>query len=179
MDKNFVKTFITGGIILGVANSLYSMLLYVLEVNLFNFGVIAVNFLLTAALIIIPQIAIGRKYRQTYTDGYMDYGSAIKLALPAVVVGGLIVAVYALIFSAIVSPDYMDGMINDFMTKLSENPAMDDKALDEIYAKFEEAKNASLAEKTVQAFTSYAISGVIFSLIAAIFVKRKKDILTD
>jgi hypothetical protein len=72
---------------------------------------------------------------------------------------------------------YLEPMINEFMTELAEKPGITDQMLDDIYAKFEEAKNAPLYKTALQAFLNFVISGGIFSLISSIFVKRKQDVI--
>jgi len=177
MDKNFIKSFSTNGVVIGGIYVIYSMLLYVASVNVLNTAMSLLNLLFTLIIIILPQIYFGRKYRDTYTEGYIAYGRALLFGVLSATVAAFVVTIYTVIFHSLVDMSYLDPMINEFMTELAEKPGVTDQMLDDIYAKFEEAKTAPLYKTAFQAFLNFVITGGIFSLISSIFVKRKQDVI--
>ncbi len=175
-----IKTFLFSsskiGIILGIITIIYSVLLYILDVNIFNISFSIINVLLALFLISFLFFVGGKRYRNNIMKGYMNYGQAFLYCIFAGAIAGIISSLYNYVFyEFIVSPDYISNMINSYMLDL-ERLKVPQETLDNTYKTFQEQKNLQPYERGLYDFVSVFLGSAIVSLIVSIFIKRKKHI---
>ncbi|HRW64068.1 MAG TPA: DUF4199 domain-containing protein, partial [Bacteroidales bacterium] len=91
MEKNnsFFKAAVTNGVILGLALIVYSVLMYILGLNLKSF-----SSWLSYLVIILILVYTTKSYREKYMNNVMTYGQALGFGMLIITVGSLIYIIY-------------------------------------------------------------------------------------
>ena len=161
------KAGLTNGIILGLALIIYSVLLYVLDLNL-NKYLGWVSYIIMIAIIIYATNA----YRKNTLNGNMSYGQALGLATIIIVFGALLSSIYEYIFITIIDPGYMDKVLAAAEEQLLQQGLSDDQI----------EMGLSVQRKMMQPFVVSILNffgtvfiGFIISLITSAFLKKEGD----
>ena len=170
MEEKSTSTFKTGltyGDILGLALIIYSVLLYVLDLNLNKYmGWISY-------IIIIGTIIYGtKKYRDDNLNGFISYGQALGLATIIVVFGALIHIIYTYFFISVIDPDYINKLLAATEEELLKKGMSDDQIEIAIAMQKKMMKPVLM---TIMGFFGTVIVGVVLSLITSAFLKKEGD----
>jgi hypothetical protein len=109
-------------------------------------------------------------YRNKYLGGYISYGKAFSTGMMISIFIAIIMGIYTFVFFKYINPGAMDEAM-----AIAEQKMMDRGATDlEIEQGMAIARKfAGVGMFTFTAIFSYFLSGVVISLITAIFVKRE------
>jgi len=177
--KNNLKVILRYGLILGLVNIAFSVLVYVFDVVLM--GMFAGFFisLISLLIIIIALVWSGKHYRNNYNGGYIKYTQALLLAVMIVAVAALVVFCYDVVFRTAIEPGYDERVKTEITQKTvqyMEEKGVPDGEIDKVIDKMNEQKPTPLAIKLVWSFFGPLIFGVIIALITSIFVKKNKPL---
>ena len=173
-NVNFLSIALRNGILLGVACVVLSVLLYV--TNLLytgSFLIGAITWLLNLAICVVFIVMAVQQYK-TANDGFLTVGEAIKVGIVTALVGGVIAAIYSVIYTTVIDPNYYEKVVEVTMEKMSA-----------FTSNFSEEQMEELREKTLQSkpsvvwtfFSSIlgsAIGGVIISAIGGAVKKKER-----
>ena len=161
------------GLIMAAISIVFSLLMYIFDVNLFS-----ITFAIFSALIFLLGIPITlailgcnnlrSKYAEDRTISYLD---AVFTCLVIFVIGFILSNLYNYVFNTYLDPSYMKQQLVKLVEML-EKYNLPQEQIDETIAKSEESFNLGIM------FRNSAGVAVVLSLILAIFVK-KKDKLED
>ncbi len=161
------KVGLTNGIILGLALIIYSVLLYVLDLNL-NKYLGNVSFLIMIAIIVYGTIS----YRKNTLNGIMSYGQALGLATIIIVFGVFLSSIYEYIFITIIDPGHLDKVLAAAEEQLLQQGLSDDQIEMALSIQKKMMKPVIVS---IMAFIGTVIIGFIISLITSAFLKKEGD----
>jgi hypothetical protein len=162
-NKSVIMPSLMYGIYLGLALVVYSLLLFLLDVDTESW-LKWISYLILAAGMFWAMISI----RDKQLGGFMSYGKAFGTGFWTVLFASVISAIFTYFYVIYIDP----GMIDEILLKAEEsmlegNPNMSDEQLDQALAMTE--KFISPVMISVWAFIANVIFGTILSLIIAIF----------
>jgi hypothetical protein len=159
------------GLLLGLALIVFSLILYVLDID--SQGKIGyVNY-----LILIAGLAIGIiNFRDKVNGGYISYGKSVGYGVQLALFSGIILSFYLFIFFSFIDPEYIGKML------IKIEDAYYDASMDE-----DQIETAMVMMKKFYTPTSLSIfsvlgnvlMGLIFSLILSIFLKKESSSFED
>ena len=169
MEKksSFWKANLTNGLILGLALIIYSVLLYIFDLNLNKYlGYVSY-------IIIIAGVILGTKsYRDNNLNGFITYGQALGFGTMLVVVAAVLSAIYTYLFVAIIDPDIIDKILAISEEEMLKKGMSDDQV--EMAQSFSK-KLMSPVVMSITGFIGTSIVGFILSLITSAFLKKEGD----
>lgn len=115
------------GILLGVVTVAFSVILYVLNMQ-FEGGwfTTIVSFALSTTILALA-IAQFKKENQ----GWLSLTEALKIGLGAALISGIIFAIYQLVLTQVIDPEYMNKMADfQYQKMIESNPEMTQEQLD-------------------------------------------------
>ena len=180
--KSNLKVVIRYGLIFGLVNIVFAVLVYVFDVV--TMGMFAGFFigLISLLIIVVALIWSGRHYRNTYNGGYIKYPQALMLAAMVVVVSTLLVFCYDVVFRTVIEPGY-DERIKTEMTQrtvqyMTEKGVPDDQ-IDKVIDNMNAQQPKPLAIKLLWSFLGPLIFGFVVALITSLFVMKKKPLFPE
>jgi hypothetical protein len=162
--STFWKSAMIYGLYLGIAVTLYSVILYVAGQTQ-NKGLGYVSFLLYVVGVVLIQI----KYRDKDLNGVISYGQALGFGVAVMLFAGIITALYNIIIFNI-DP----GLIEQI--KSIQEEAMQKKGMSDEQIEAGMAIASKMMSPGIIAISGLFVSvffGTIISLLSAIFVKRQ------
>jgi len=162
---------LTNGLILGLIGIVYALVMYFLDLT-FN-RVQGYIFLL---ILIVTLFYLIKSYRDNYMHGYITYGQAVGAGVVIFLYYSLIMAVFTYILYAVIDTGLVAKQLA-FTEELMAKRGMPQEAMD-IAMNFQKKliKPGIIAPLSI--FNSM-LTGVIMSLIVAIFVKREGNPLIE
>ena len=169
--KPIFKPSFVNGILVAVVLVLFKLVLFLMDVDeesYIQFGYYVV-FALGLAWVMYS-------VRNNQLDGYATYGKAFMIGFYASLGIAVIMAVYSYIYMEYINP----GMINEILTKaedsmIESNPDMTDEQLNQALEITKMIMQPGLMA-LISVFGSL-ITGSIFSIIIAMFVKRESTVI--
>ncbi len=164
--SNFIHSVLTGGIIIGTVAVLYDLILLKL------FGLAANPFFVSIQGVLtffIPIYIIQKLYRDTSLNGYISYGKAFKLGLFAAACGGIIIGAYIAIRYKI-NPHELEALLEQ-ITIAYQKIGLKDAQVNEIVSNARNMMGPIFT--TITHCLSAALSGLFYSLISSLIVRRK------
>jgi ethanolamine transporter EutH len=175
MDK-LIKNSTLYGLILGGVTVAYSMITYVLGINLLNTAFSIFNFVFSLTLIGFFIFLGTKTYRDKFSEGYITYGKSLLSCLLIGIVSAVVLGIYTFVFFKTIDPAYFDSMINEFMTKIEANPQIPAETVDMIYGKMVEQFHKPAIYQALQSLAFSAISAGILGLIIGAFTKKERPL---
>lgn len=121
------KHAINFGILLGVLSVAYAVILYVLNMQ-FAIGLFG---LLIQILIIIATLMIAMSLYKKENHGWMSLSEALKLGMGVALIGGIIIAIFQIVLTEVIDPEYKNKNFDFQYQKMVEaNPNMTQEELD-------------------------------------------------
>lgn len=168
---NVWKANLTNGLILALAGIVFSLVMFFFDLSLNK----------TAGYINIPiQIAVLyfllKSYRDNFMHGQITYGQSVGAGVVIFVYASIIIAIYTYIQYTVIDPGLISkqlAMTEELMVKRGAPQTAIDAGM-AIQAKV--MKPAIIAPLSI---LGTMISGVIFSLIVSIFIKKEGNPLID
>ena len=96
------KVILINGIILGLALIVYSVLLYIFDLNL-NSYLSWVNYIIIVGVVVYAT----KNYKDNSLNGIMTYGQALGLGTLIILLGVLLSSIYYYIFVTAIDPDFL------------------------------------------------------------------------
>ena len=155
------------GLILAAVSIVISLLMYILDVNMFSITFAIFSFLILLVGIPVTLEVLGcNNLRAKYaTDRTISYLDALVTCFLILIIGFLISNLYSYIFNNFIDPAYMKAQMHKLVEMLEKYNLPQEK-IDETIAKSE--KNFQIGRMLL---TSVIVS-VVLSLIVAIFVRK-------
>ncbi|MGE0088964.1 MAG: DUF4199 domain-containing protein [Bacteroidales bacterium] len=165
--STFWKSSVTSGVILGIVLVIYSVLLYILDLNMNkSIGYISNLF------IIVGLWWFTKSYRDNNLGGNITYGQALGYAMVIVVVAAIISSIYSYIFIKFIDPSVIDkgmAMAEEEMIK----QGMSDDQIE--MAQSMSKKIMSPGLMNIMGFIGTVVIGFIIALITSAVVKKEGD----
>lgn len=168
---NLLKSTMTSGAILGVVLVIFSLVIYMTNLTYVT-GIGYISY-----LFIIGGIVLGIKnYRDQEQQGFISYSQALGAGMLTVMFASIIVAVFVYLLYSVIDP----GLIEKGIEVARENMAKKNLNDEQVELAINMTKKF-MSPGFIVIFTilGYAILGLIFSLIAAAFMKKEKNIFSD
>ena len=173
-NVNFLSIALRNGILLGVACVVLSVLLYV--TNLLytgSFLIGAITWLLNLAICVVFIVMAVQQYK-TANDGFLTVGEAIKVGVVTALVGGVIAAIYSVIYTTVIDPNYYEKVVEVTMEKMSAFTSnFSEEQMEELREKTLESK-PSVVWTFFSSILGSAIGGVIISAIVGTVKKKER-----
>lgn len=162
------KFSINPGLILGGIMILISVILYIIGINPFESSWVGwVTYPFIAIVIFYYQ----KNYRDTQNDGFLSLGEAVKIGVTITVVAGILAAIYNIIFTEFIEPDFIEkGLMIMEEKMLDENPDMAQAQIDMALGMVRKMQSPYISVPLAIVFN--AISGLIIGLITGFFTKK-------
>jgi hypothetical protein len=159
---------ISPGIIISAALTLYSLVLFLLDVS-YDSKLTYLSYLILAFGLFWAIFS----YRNKQEGGFITYGEVFKYGFFVGLVISIIVGIYTFIYVKYINP----GIIDDIMVKaeedmLTRNPNMSDEQIEKGLSYVEMFTSPVIM--AVFGFFGNLVASTVISLIIAIFAKRKK-----
>ena len=172
MEEQQQSTFqlaVMPGILLAIALILFGLVMFLLDVA-YDSKIMYVSYLIMIAGLYWAMTNI----RDKGFDGYISYGKSFSSGFYIMLIASVIAAIYTYFYVTMINP----GMIEDILLNAEEkmleaNPNMSDEEIEMAISMTE--KFTSPVMMAVWGFIGNIVSGTIFSLIIAIFVKRENN----
>jgi len=166
---NFIKNASKHGLFIAVIMILITLIYYILNINVFNWGFMAFSLVLTLSVTVGVFIIGIKSYRTKVLEGKITFGQAFLQGLLIGAVAYIIIAVFNYIFYAFIAPDYANTQLNAFI-EFMEGMNVPEDALDVAIADFEEKMNPF--GQFTSALSSGSIMTILVSLITAASIKK-------
>ncbi len=176
-NKNVMwKNAMTHGAILGAVLVVYSVILYVLDVNVYNPKGSAkywsyLNYLLIAVGLFIAQ----KNYRDSVLSGVITYSKSLGYGVWVGVFASVITTFYSVIFIKFIDPGVME-----YIFDITEQQMIDKGLAEaEITKAMEMTRKVTFPMMIIGGLITYAFISFVLSLITSIFVKKEGDPFTN
>jgi len=168
---NVWKENLTNGLILGLIGVVYTLVMYFLDLTLNKIQ--GYVFLL---ILIVTLYFLVKSYRDNYLHGYMTYGQAVGAGVVIFLYYSIIVAIFTYILYAVIDPGLIDKQLAAAEELLAKR-GLSQEAMD---AGLKIQKKMMKPEiMALMGIFGSMLSGVIMSLIVAIFAKKEGNPLID
>lgn len=165
------KVILTNGIILGLALIVFSVLLYIFDLNL-NSYLLWFNYIIIVGVVVYAT----KNYKNNSLNGIMTYGQALGLGTLIILLGVLLSSIYYYIFVTAIDPDFLSKEIAVLEETLLEKGMSDDQIE---MALSMQRKFATPIIKSIGEFVGKSIFGFILILISSAFLKKEGDPYQD
>jgi ethanolamine transporter EutH len=157
------------GLILGLVFIVYSLLLYVIKVDIFNVWFSIVQFFITATIFSVGMSIAMKKFRDDYLENKIKYGQAFLVGLIVAVVSFIINGLYGFVFYSYFDPTYMEEGMLRVVERMEAMNIPEDILVQQIERIEQQIKPT---RQLISALTAGPIFGGIISLIVAAVVKK-------
>ena len=169
-QKSAIKPSLTYGLLLGIALIVYSLIMYLLDIDLES-KIQWIAYLIIAGGIFWAMIS----FRDKLSGGFITYGKAFGVGFWTGLFAAVVSAIFTYIYVTMIDP----GMIEEILLKaedeiLEGNPNMSDEQLEQALSIAEMFTSPIMI--AVWGFLASVSFATISSLIIAIFVKREDTI---
>ncbi|MEW7277390.1 DUF4199 domain-containing protein [Aquimarina sp. 2201CG1-2-11] len=165
------KIIINYGILLGIVSTALGIVLYTLGTYTDPHWIFSV----LGFLILIGIIGYGIKTFKTQNNGYLILTDALKIGIGIALIGGIIGALWSVVLTTVIEPDYTQQVLETQRIKMIETyPDFSKEQIDQ---------SMSIVEKFSSPFVSVAISiignlffGFIISMIVGLIMQKKEEL---
>jgi hypothetical protein len=116
------------------------------------------------------------KYRDLYQEGLLSYGQGVWMGTRMGILSGIIFGAYLFLYMKIINPGYIDELITQ-MQETYLQMGMSEEEVSQLDGMF--TLTANPVVMIISGVMGAGFSSFIFSLIIAIFQKRKGDPFSD
>ncbi len=168
-QKSVVMPSLMYGIYLGFALIVYSLILFLLDVD-FESKLKWISYVIMAAGLFWAMVSV----RDKELGGFATYGKAFGIGFWTALFAAIISGIFTYIYVIYIDPGLLDEiLLRTEESMLESNPDMSDEQLDMALSWTE--KLTTPVWSTIWAFLANVIFGTILSLIIAIFAKRENN----
>lgn len=113
-------------------------------------------------------------YRDKFADGFISYGQSVSAGFFTALFAGVLVSIYTLIFMTFAGEEFTQVMLDTVEEKtIAQNPEISDQELDMVLSWTSNMFKPGWM--TVMALLGNTVVGLIFALIASIFIKKEEQ----
>lgn len=175
MESNSSTAAIRGGLIVGLAGIIMSMLAYVIDVSLmvdWKFSLISFG------ISIFLYVYIGKKFRNEYMEGFMKFGEAFRFTFIAAIIGSILVGVFSIILFNFIDPELPEIITEQVIENtesMLENFGTPAEDVDEALEKIENDMAGKFSVGGIlQGSWAWLLGAAIYALIASAIIKKSK-----
>jgi len=117
------------------------------------------------------------QYRDKEKDGFISYGDAVGYGTLLSLFFGIIIAVFSVLLVTIISPDYMEHVMNIARDKLYEDGRFTEEQIEMSIEMMEKFRGPVLA--FIFSVIWMVFVGLVISLITSIFIKRTRPMFSE
>lgn len=165
------KANLTNGLILGLVGIVYSLIMYFLDLSLNK-----TQGYLFLVILIVALFLLVKTYRDNYMHGFITYGQAVGSGLVIFLYYSLITAIFTYLLFAVIDPGLVGKQLA-MSEELMMKRAMPQEAIDA--GMNIQKKIMTPPFMAVISIFGNMITGLIMSLIIAIFVRKEGNPLID
>ncbi|PLX05566.1 MAG: hypothetical protein C0598_14240 [Marinilabiliales bacterium] len=170
MDNNSKSAFmpsITYGFLMGIILVIYSLILYILELNE-NTWLGIVSYVITAVFLFY----VITNFRDKQQNGFLSYGKGVSVGTLTGLFASVVLAIFIFIYVNYIDPSIVEkALVQAEEGILQRAPNISDEALEQQMSMVE-----IFTKPVFMAVTSiiwYTIVSLVFSLLISIFAKRE------
>ena len=173
-NVNFLSIALRNGILLGLASVAFTVLLYITDFLYTDSTLLAViTWLINIAISVVFIVMAVEQYKKA-NEGFLSIGEAIKVGVLVAVIAGVIGAIYQVIYTTIIDPDYYEKVVEVTMKKMSGITSnFTEEQMEEFQDKMY-ANKPSIVSSFSTSIIFSAIGGLIISAIVGA-VKKKEQ----
>jgi hypothetical protein len=173
MNSPLVRHAATYGFYIGLALIVRSLLDYLFGFYGQNQAFNIVAYLIMAIGIVWATI----QYRDKEKEGFISYGDSVGYGTLLSLFFGAITAVFTVILVTLISPDYMEHVMNMTRDALYEDGLFTEEQIEMTIAMMEKFRSPVFI--LFGGIIGSVIVGLIISLIASIFIKRNRPMFNE
>ncbi|MFP4619826.1 MAG: DUF4199 domain-containing protein [Bacteroidales bacterium] len=169
-ENTYLKSTMTFGFITGMVLIVYTLLLYATN-NLIrsNLFLSILNY-----VILIAGIVMGtRSYRDQILGGYISYGKALGYGVVLSVFTGVVLGIFTYLLYAVIDPGLMEQSMK-IMEEEMLNQGISPEQVETLSGMQKQLRSPFMM--LISSVFTYALMGLIFSLITSAFLKKDKPI---
>jgi hypothetical protein len=152
---------------------LIQLMVYIFDVNIFNFIFLGVNMLTSLVIITFFMAFASVKFRDKYLDHKINFLKCWMIGLIVGFVALIIGTLYSFVFNNFLDPQYIENQIKNFSEWLIRHNVPEEN-LDEIMA---DMKNRMSPLKMVmQSLMMMGSISFFMSMLATLFVRKKEKV---
>ncbi len=167
------KSALRYGLITGVLLIIFSLIMYIMEVDMQS----KINYL-SVIILLVMGIVAASQWRDKHNDGNLSYGQGLGTGTLVGLYAGIITAIYMFVFFKYIDPAYIDRILEIAEQQMYEqNPNLTS-------SEAEMALDITKRMTSPIAMSLWAVAGntfwsFILSLIYSIFLKRSQPVQFD
>ncbi len=166
-QKSALMPSLSAGLILGIILIVYSLLLYVADLNE-NVWLASISYVITA---VVLYFAI-TNFRDKQQNGFLTYGKGVSVGTLIGLFASVLLAIFTYIYVSYIDPSLLEqAMITAEESVLEQNPNIGDDELDTALG-IVEMFNTPVMMAVMSIFW-YTLVSLVFSLIISIFAKQE------
>ena len=171
MNKDFFKNAAYYGLLMTAAFVLVDLFFYVFDMTQMGMFVGLLIILLFLGLYLVAFIWGGRTYRNNFMDGHINYGKAFIFCLSMALTCAIAMFVYHLLFYFVFDTERAMHDAQKGVEMIQNNPYIPE---DKKQGAINDLALVSKTKTVLKSLQSSVIFGIIFSAIAALFVRKKE-----
>ena len=163
------KTALNYGLLLGGINVVYGLMLYFLDMHYQNETITS----LIGYAFLIGVILWGIMQFKKTNNGYLKLSEALKTGVGTALISGIVIAIYIVIMSQYLDPDFLDKTIEYQKQKmLQENPEISVENVNKIFDMQKEFSGPFITSGFIIIFNLFF--GFIISLVVGLILKKSQ-----
>lgn len=163
------KTALNYGLLLGGINVVYGLMLYFLDMHYQNETITS----LIGYAFLIGVILWGIMQFKKTNNGFLKLSEALKTGVGTALISGIVIAIYAVILSQFLDPEFFDKTIEYQKQKmLQENPEISVENVNKIFDMQKEFSGPFITSGFIIIFNLFF--GFIISLVVGLILKKSQ-----
>jgi hypothetical protein len=156
------------GLIGGLALITFSVLMYAMDVSIFNPVFAIVNILVNFGVIIFLAVLAINKMRDADFGGKISYIQALIAGFITLLIASYILTFFTYILNGVIDPEYMPRIVDDFLLN------MEGKVPEETFEELMNTMNESIdpMKSLLKSLWITPITAIVISAIVSIFVTK-------
>ncbi|MEI6749011.1 MAG: DUF4199 domain-containing protein [Bacteroidales bacterium] len=180
-NKNsLLKESVKAGLSIGVIGIIVFIIEYIANIKPVGFLVPILLGIISIAISITCLVIFLKKYR-TGSGGFISFKDAFLYGLIALVVAGIVSALFSFLFMQFFDPQYMKGIMEaqkDWMENYLSGKMSDDQIQEQL-DKIDKQMNVSALRQMLTSLAVSTILGIIISLIVGAIMKKIPNVFDD
>ncbi len=168
-QKSALMPSLSAGLILGIILIVYSLLLYVVDLNE-NVWLASISYVITAVVLYFAII----NFRDKDQNGFLSYGKGVGVGTLIGFFASILLAIFTYIYVSYIDPSVLEeAFISAEESILEQNPNIGDDELDTAMGMVEIFTSPVMM--AVMTVFWYTMVSVVFSLLISIFAKHEDN----
>ena len=168
-NTSFGSNAVKYGAMIGAFNIVLTLVFYILDIDLFNYTSIAINFIFSLGIVIAFFIVGVKAYRNNALKGKITFMQAFTQGIAIGIIGYAIIGAFNYIFNAFIAPEYMAQQLEGFI-EFMEGFNLPDDIYDQAIEDFK--ANMEPMSQLLSSIKSGIIMSIVISLIIGLSIKK-------